>query len=266
VFGLKAIDAGRAIDWSKTSADYGQYRPGQPASFFERLQVLGLGRAGQRSLDLGTGTGDLARQFAKQGCIASGSDVAEGQIEMAKALAEREHLGADFYVAPAHVQPFAPASFDCITANQCWLYFDQDATLAEVRRVLKPGGQLCVSYSAWLPYMDAVAYASEQLVLHYNPQWGGKLWQGVIPPSLDGLKDGFVQRAMFFYDEPIPFTRESWRGRMRACRGTGATLAPEQLAAFDAEHASLLERIAPESFTVLHRISAHIVSPIVAQP
>ena len=65
-------------------------------------------------------------------------------------------------------------------------------------------------------------------------------------------------RAMFCYDVPISFTRETWRGRMRASRGVGAVLNEEQVRAFDEEHAALLEEIAGEGFDVLHRIDAHI--------
>ena len=39
---------------------------------------------------------------------------------------------------------------------------------------------------------------------------------------------------------------------MRACRGVGASLSDEELAAWDKEHRELLERIAPERFEVLH--------------
>ena len=40
----------------------------------------------------------------------------------------------------------------------------------------------------------------------------------------------------------------------------GATLSTDEVAAFDAAHAALLARIAPESFTVLHRIDAHVLA------
>jgi hypothetical protein len=66
---------------------------------------------------------------------------------------------------------------------------------------------------------------------------------------------------MFYYDEPIPFTRESWRGRIRACRGIGAGLPAEEVRRFDAAHADLLSRIVPESFNVLHRLDAHFFEP-----
>ena len=41
-------------------------------------------------------------------------------------------------------------------------------------------------------------------------------------------------------------------------------LAPDQVRRFDEEHARLLERVAPEEFTILHRIDAHILEPIEA--
>ena len=52
------IDAGRSIDWGKTSQDYDRYRPGPPDSFYRKLQALDVGLPGQSLLDMGTGTGD----------------------------------------------------------------------------------------------------------------------------------------------------------------------------------------------------------------
>ena len=57
------------------------------------------------------------------------------------------------------------------------------------------------------------------------------------------------------YDLTVPFTKESWHGRMRACRGVGASLSEEELSSWDAEHRALLEEIAPEEFEVLHYAS-----------
>jgi hypothetical protein len=60
-------------------------------------------------------------------------------------------------------------------------------------------------------------------------------------------------------DVAVPFTRESWRGRIRASRGVGASMSPEQVAAFDSEHAELLDRIAPPAFRLTHRVDACIL-------
>ncbi len=256
------IDPGRQIDWSLTSGDYAAHRPGPPARLYDMLALLGVGRPGQRLLDLGTGTGLLAREFARRGCRVSGTDVAPGQIEAARQLAQADGLSVDFQVAPAEACPHADASFDAVTASQCWLYFDAARTLAEVKRVLKPGGVLVTTHFSWLAQADPIARASEELVLRFNPAWQGAGWAGKIPSVPPWSVGRAAVQAMFWFDDAVPFTRESWAGRMRACRGVGATLAADQVAAFDAEHRALLERLAPPQFTVLHRIDAHLFRPL----
>ncbi len=51
------------------------------------------------------------------------------------------------------------------------------------------------------------------------------------------------------------FFREAWNGRMRACRGVGASLPPEQVEAFSHTHLKMLRETMPENFSVLHEIS-----------
>ncbi len=251
-------DGSRVIDWGKTSEDYSTHRPGPPPSLFSKLAALGVGLQDQAILDLGTGTGVLARQFARQGASVHGVDVAEEQIAMAHKLADDEGLFVDFAVHPAESLPWTEPTFDVVTANQCWLYFDKEKVVKELRRVLKPGGLLVTSHFSWLARLDEIARQTEQLVLEFNPEWSAADWAGVIPPCPPRMAEEFDVRAMFYYDEPIPFTRESWRGRIRACRGIGATLSEREVEAFDAAHDEMLKRIAPESFTVLHRLDAHL--------
>lgn len=54
------------------------------------------------------------------------------------------------------------------------------------------------------------------------------------------------------YPLKLHFTKESWNGRMKACRGVGASLTAEEIAAWEKEHKALLDKIAPEEFDVLH--------------
>lgn len=259
--GIRPIDGGRAADWGRTSSDYAAHRPGPPASFYSRLKALGIGLPGQRVLDLGTGTGLLARQFARQGCRVAGIDIAAGQVDAARRLAAEEGLDVAFAVAPAEETGQAASSFDAVTASQCWLYFDKPRAIAEVKRVLAPGGVLVTSHFSWLPRLDAIARRSEDLVLQFNPQWGGADWAGAIPAMPQWAVADFNLTGMLWYDEDIPFTAEAWRGRMRACRGVGATLSEGEVERFDAAHAALLQEIAGPSFTIRHRIDAHIFQP-----
>jgi SAM-dependent methyltransferase len=263
---MESIDPGRWIDWGRTSSDYAEFRPGPPPSFYARLRELGVGIGGQRILDLGTGTGVLAREFARAGCRAVGMDISEGQIEMARALANGEQLAVEFRVAPAEDTELPAASFDAVTANQCWLYFDRDRAVAEVRRLLAPGGVLVISHFSYLPRLDPIARRSEELVLRFNPQWTAADWSGDVPAMPRWVRGDFSLAGSFVYDEAIPFTRESWRGRMRACRGVGAALSAAEVERFDAAHTAKLNAEVPEHFEVLHRINAHMLRPSGAGP
>jgi SAM-dependent methyltransferase len=253
------IDQGRSIDWSATSGDYAAFRPGPPTALFDRLQALGIGLPQQRILDLGTGTGVMARAFARRGAVVAGIDIAPGQIEAARRLAEAERLPVAFRVAPAEEPPFAERSFEAATANQCFLYFDRARVLAALRRVLVPDGRVVISHYNWLPRLDPIARASEALILQFNPAWEGADFDGTVAPVPEGMPDDLVLEGFFWFDVDVPFDRAAWLGRIRASRGVGASLPPSQIEAFDKEHAALLSRIAPETFTIKHRVDARIL-------
>ena len=68
----------------------------------------------------------------------------------------------------------------------------------------------------------------------------------------------FEEVKLMVFDAQIPFTRTSWRGRWRACRGIGASLTLDEIERFDRDHADLLARTVEAEFTVKHRIDCHI--------
>ncbi|GEM_PF-27455 len=255
-------DHGVVFDWGRASRDYALYRPGLPASFWRRVEALEVIRPGSRVLDLGTGTGNLALEFARRGGTVIGVDTSSGQIEQARVRAAAENLAVDFRVAPAESTGLPDHSFDLITAGQCWFYFDPARAIPEVLRLLGPGGRLMTCYLCWMPRFDLIQRETERLVLKHNPNWTGADEPSDVPPIPSWASSHFRVTAMFAYDEPLPFTRETWRGRIRACRAIGATLEPDRVRLFDAELDQLLRKIAGEEFHVLHRVYAHVLEPL----
>jgi cyclopropane fatty-acyl-phospholipid synthase-like methyltransferase len=256
------IDEGHAFDWGKTSPDYAVYRPGYPASFYTVLQAVGIGTPGQDILDLGTGTGVLARAFAKQGAHVTGVDIAEAQISAAQQLATQDHLDIHFITSAAEEAKFSPQSFDIISCGQSWLYFDTQRMIPLVKTWLKPGGTLVLTYLSWLPRKDPIAQASEQLILRSNPHWSDADFPGSRTIQHAWSRQDFRLVTYHAYEEGIPFTRESWRGRIRACRGIGAALSTDEVVRFDQEHDALLQQSAPDTFTILHRVWLYAYTPL----
>lgn len=244
------IDAGKPFDWGKTSADYAKYRDVYPQAFYDKILARGCCTAGQTVLDIGTGTGVLPRNLYRYGANWTATDISANQIEQAKRLSEGMQI--DYRVSATEDLNFSSDSFDVITACQCFFYFDHARVAPNFARMLKPNGRLLVLYMAWLPFEDEIAAASEKLVLKYNPNWSGA-GETVQPISFPDCYD--AQFELIYHEEyslNVPFTRESWHGRIRSCRGIGASLSETEIAKWEQEHRKLLSEITPEAFEIAH--------------
>ena len=73
--------------FGSAASDYALHRADFPVAGIERFVALGVGIPGQRLLDLGCGTGTLARQFAIRGCTVTGADVDARMLDAALGLA-----------------------------------------------------------------------------------------------------------------------------------------------------------------------------------
>jgi ubiquinone/menaquinone biosynthesis C-methylase UbiE len=96
----------------------------------------------RRVLDLGTGTGAVARLVADRFPEAEvvGADIAAQMIEEARRLTDSSRV--TYQVADAQKLPFADGSFDLITLANMIPFFD------ELARAIAPGGHVLVAYSA----------------------------------------------------------------------------------------------------------------------
>jgi SAM-dependent methyltransferase len=115
-------------------------------AYYERPAMLELAGnvAGRRILDAGCGSGPLSAALRDRGAVVTGIDSSAGMLELA-----RRRLGGDAdlrVVDLADPLPFADGAFDDVIASLVLHYLeDWGPTLAELRRVLAPGGRLLVS-------------------------------------------------------------------------------------------------------------------------
>jgi ubiquinone/menaquinone biosynthesis methyltransferase len=153
---------------------------GQDRRWKRRLIELASIRAGQRVLDLATGTGDIAFAAADRGARVVGLDITQRMIELATAKGREGREGkTHFLVGDMLALPFPSTSFDIVTTGY-GLRNVPDLTqgIDEIGRVLTPGGQLvsldfnrpsgAILRTAYLAYLTVVG-ASLGWVLHRDP-------------------------------------------------------------------------------------------------
>ena len=115
-------------------------------AYYERPAMIGLAGevTGRRILDAGCGSGPLSAALSAKGAIMTGFDSSPAMLDLAR---QRLGAAADLYVADlGKPLPFADGSFDDVVSSLVLHYLeDWSAPLAELRRVLKPGGRLILS-------------------------------------------------------------------------------------------------------------------------
>ena len=135
-----------AYDFDKIARDYDR---------MNRLMTLGLDRCWRRravrelstlhsplsTLDVACGTGDMVVELLRHGCKATGVDLSEEML----AIARRKTASANFQLGDAEALPFADGEFDAVTCAfgvRNFVHLEQG--LSEMLRVLKPGGRMVI--------------------------------------------------------------------------------------------------------------------------
>lgn len=124
------IDPARSFD--RAAEEYEAARPDYPIELLDALPVA----ADATVLDLGAGTGKLTRVLARRYAHV----VAVEPLDNMRAILERVVPEAETKPGSAEGIPLPDAAVDAVFAGQAFHWFATDAAVAEISRVLRPGG------------------------------------------------------------------------------------------------------------------------------
>ena len=129
------MDVGtRAASFGSVAEDYHRWRPSYPPEAVDWLAPLPPAHV----VELGAGTGKLTELLAARGLRV---DAVEHDPRMLEVLG-RHVPDARLHVSDASSIPLEDGSLDAVLVADAWHWFDPGPTVAEVRRVLRPGGWL----------------------------------------------------------------------------------------------------------------------------
>jgi ubiquinone/menaquinone biosynthesis C-methylase UbiE len=177
----------------------------------KRLRTMTIDHAllkpGDFILDVGCGTGGVtipARQRVGATGKAAGIDPAPEMIAVAQQKARRKGLEIDFRIGVIEALPYPDASFDVVTSSLMMHHLPEHLQikgLAEINRVLKPGGRLLIADMA-SPKLSARQRRLTSLAMHRGLKTGVEDLQDVLKGA--GFRDITQIEQRFFI---IGFTR-----------------------------------------------------------
>jgi SAM-dependent methyltransferase len=197
-------------------------------AYYERPAMLALAGdvAGRRILDAGCGSGPLSAALRDRGAIVTGFDKSAGMVELAR---RRLGDGADLQVADlGGPLPFPDDTFDDVIASLVLHYLeDWGPALAELRRVLKPGGRLLVSvehpFAMTLMHVmagrEADYFATSNRTEEYN--FSGQtallsLWDRPLHAMTGAFTAAGFRMTVISEPEPAPAARELFPDQLAA--------------------------------------------------
>lgn len=154
-----------AAFWDRMAERYAKQPVANPDAFEEKIAITKARMSPlDVVLDIGCGTGSLALRLAPSAAHVHGLDVSSEMVRIANAKAEAQRLGNVTFHAGAFDESFTKfgdSSLDGICAfSILHLVQDRAAALAQIYRLLKPGGffvssTVCLGES-WVPYRPVI--------------------------------------------------------------------------------------------------------------
>jgi SAM-dependent methyltransferase len=211
---------------TKWGVDYGDIGRAQVRGKLQKLLGTPL-PAFERSLEIGAGTGYFTLNMLQDGVVreATATDISPGMLDALQANATRVGVTVRTVACDAEELPFDDESFDVVLGHAVLHHLPHlDRAFAELRRVLRPGGQLAFAGEPSRTG-DRIAAYPKRAALRTAPLWrqlmrarpaeGGDAPSGAPePPAAPGELDGeslepFVDVHAFTPDELAQWARRA---------------------------------------------------------
>ncbi len=150
-----AEKAARAGSFGSAAEHYARFRPGPSPDAVAWILPAGAAQV----VDLGAGTGALSRVLVRKGIDV----IAVEPDDRMRAVLTEQLPQVDARAGRGDDMPIDDASVDAVIASSSWHWMDVEPTLAEVARVLRPGGTLGAVWSGPDPDGELIVAAQELL-------------------------------------------------------------------------------------------------------
>lgn len=213
------------------AARYDRTRPAYPAALIGRIVAASPGRD---VLDVGCGTGIVARQFEAAGCAVLGVEPDARMAEFARST------GVQVEVATLEAWDAADRTFDAVVAGTAWHWVDPVAGAAKAAQVLRPGGLLAPFHHVFQTPSELAGVAAEAYrrvvpdsLFNFGsqPRSALELYQPLFDKIADGIRQAgvFTEPQQWQFDWERTYSRDEWLDQLPT-QGAFTQLPPEQLA------------------------------------
>lgn len=186
-------DTTRALSFGQVAEQYDRWRPSYPDAAVDWLAPA----APARVADLGAGTGKLTSLLLARGLTV---EAVEPDLRMLDVLA-RNNLDARCHRSDSTSLPVEDGSLDAVLVADAWHWFDTQATITELRRVLKPGGWLGL---VWNVVADPVE--------PWELELAGE--SATFDRETKGSPAGVRRRLWYFPEDELEFAQFAWAWEM----------------------------------------------------